>query len=128
MLSDEDPLPPYLMLTIEYDIPRLLDLTDEKNLNEIAATPADLVQRIPLFSKGSAPTQLLGVAATAAGFQGLVVPSRPDSSGANLVIFADAVNTGDYAVYYDPPGRFEAFDPIPGSNVIKLRRGVRTDG
>jgi RES domain-containing protein len=122
LVSDDDPLVPYLMLTAEYEIDRVLDLTDVDVLNCLELTAAELVERIPRFALGTAPTQFLGEAAVAARFQAIIAPSRPQRDGTNLVIFTDLVRTGDVVVYDDPPNRFENLELMPrAGNVIPLR-------
>ncbi len=128
LISDDDPLVPYLMLTAEYEIDRVLDLTDGAVLRRLETTASELVERIPRFTLGTAPTQLLGAAAVGARFQALVVPSRPRPEGTNLVVFTDLVRTGDVVVYDDPPGRFENLELTARTGNVVPFRAEPTDG
>jgi RES domain-containing protein len=128
LISDDDPLVPYLMLTAEYETDRVLDLTDSVVLRRLETTVAELVERIPRFALGTAPTQLLGAAAVDARFQALIAPSRPRPDGTNLVVFTDLVRTGDVVVYDDPPGRFENLDLTARAGNVVLLRAESADG
>lgn len=120
LLADEDPLVPYLMLTVEYSSDRVLDLTERSNIQALATSRDELTQRISHFHQGTAPTQLLGAAAIIVGFDAIIAPSRPAHRGTNLILFPERSGVGSVTVYTEPPIMFE--DETFPENVIRFPR------
>lgn len=94
---------PKTLLSVEYALERLLDLTDagvqrllETNLQELTA-PWVLEQSI----SGAAPTQRLGLAVAEAGIEALRAPSSKNPSAANLVIYPDTLRPRSLRVFDD---------------------------
>jgi RES domain-containing protein len=78
--AQRHPVPRYRLARIQIDLHRVLDLTDPATLAALGLRAEDLV------TDNWEPTQRLGAAARAAGFEGLLVPSAA-GPGRNLVIF-----------------------------------------
>lgn len=89
---------PKVIVAVRVKIERCLDLTDP-------AIAAGLPTSIPKLlavdwrakmAKNAEPTsQAVGWAAFAAGFQGVKIPSRPDPTGANLLVFPELLVKGN---------------------------------
>ncbi|HEX9900535.1 MAG TPA: RES family NAD+ phosphorylase [Candidatus Methylomirabilis sp.] len=83
--AQHHPAPRYRLARIHIDLHRVLDLTAPATLAALGLRAEDLV------TDNWEPTQRLGAAARAAGFEGLLVPSAA-GPGRNLVIFPDRVD------------------------------------
>ena len=101
---------PKTLLSVEYTLARVLDLTDvgvqrilETNLQELTA-PWVLQQA----RSGSAPTQRLGLAVAEAGIEGLRAPSSKNPSAANLVIYPGALQFNSTLRVFDDSGFIDA--------------------
>jgi len=83
---------PKVMVAVRVDTEHVLDLTDPVNSASLPETMPNLMAEDwrAVMGRGDEPTaQAMGRAAFEAGLQGLVVPSKPDPNGANLLIFPD---------------------------------------
>ena len=121
LLADDDPAIPFLMLTIEYDLGDVLDLTASTVTTVLGTTRAELTSPLGSFRSGDHPTQSLGAAAAAVGCDGLVAWSRADPRGKNLVIFTGRTTPGSFVVYDDPPRRFESFELVERGTIVPFR-------
>lgn len=75
--------------TFEIGLARVLDLADQRIVERLGLTTADLVQPRP---GGYLLTQAVARQARAAGFEAIRAPSaRPGLSGSNLVVFLEVV-------------------------------------
>lgn len=83
--AQRHPVRRYRLARIHIDLHRVLDLTDPATLAALGLRAEDLV------TDTWEPTQRLGAAARAAGFEGLLVPSAA-GPGRNLVIFPDRLD------------------------------------
>jgi hypothetical protein len=120
------PLPPYVMLSMEASVERMLDLTDAETCRRLDLTDAELhcdwqtQEREYLRGHGPMPpTQLLGLAAYHAGlFAGLCYPAaRTQLPATNAVIFPTRlVSDGprpDRIVVEDPDDEYADYGRLP---------------
>lgn len=84
--AEHHPVPRHRLARIQLGLHRVLDLTDPATLTALGLRAEDLV------ADNWEPTQRIGAAARAAGFEGLLVPSAA-GPGRNLVIFPDRLDT-----------------------------------
>ncbi len=84
---------PKVTIAVHVTIERLLDLTTPALSAGLPIPMPELVAEDwrALTAKGmESASQSLGWAAFAAGFQGLMVPSRPDPQGVNVLVFPES--------------------------------------
>lgn len=98
--------PPQVLVTVRYDLRRIADLTDPAVRRRLGVTKRDLLTewsddvdagRVPI-------THTIGLAARAAGFEALLVPSARNKGENNLVVFVDQLRVGSVVEIYDPTG------------------------
>lgn len=101
---------PKTLLSVQYDLGRVLDLTDPDVQAALATDHAELTAPwlLARAASGGAPTQRLGLAAYASGLEALRVPSAKDQTAANLVIFPDALLSASTLRVFDDSGFIDA--------------------
>ena len=94
--------PPRVMLSLDYDLQRVIDLRAEDTLASLKITADDLKQpwKIAQAEKRPVLTQRIGAAARAADIEALLVPSARVEDGTNLVVFTDRLRTGSRVILY----------------------------
>jgi RES domain-containing protein len=103
--------PPRILLSVEYTLGAVADLTDEVIQADLATNSEELCAPWrPLNAQGRlAPTQELGAAIHAtARIEALKVPSARDRTAHNLVIFPDRLMAGSLVRVYDDSGLIDA--------------------
>jgi RES domain-containing protein len=117
--DDNDPIKPMLMMSVRLATDAVLDLTDGGILTALGTTRAELTRRIPDKSLGSAVPQVLGRLAEASGRIGaLIVWSRLEAAGRNIVLFPDRL--GMSYELYDPAGDFPTQHPAIADALQRL--------
>jgi RES domain-containing protein len=107
------PTRPYILLSLEYQLHGVIDLTDsyvrnflDTNMQELTGSWYDFIEEEEI-----APTQRLGKIAYDLEVQALKVPSSVDleNSGFNLVIFPENLSPNGlgFVEIYDPDGEFK---------------------
>ncbi len=101
---------PKTLLSVEYDLVRLLDLTDEGVQRALEANLEELTAPWVLEQSrlGSAPTQRLGRAVAEAGIEALRAPSAKNPKAANLVIYPTVLQPGSSLRVFDDSGFIDA--------------------
>lgn len=101
---------PKTLLSVEYTLTRLLDLTDEGVQGMLETNPRELTAPWVLEQSrsGSAPTQRLGLAVAEAGIEALRVPSAKNPSAANLVIYPKVLQPHSSLRVFDDSGFIDA--------------------
>jgi RES domain-containing protein len=95
-------LPPRIALTIDVDFREVLDLTDRVVRRRLSLTVSELKEPWkPFVLHGFvAPTQTLGRAVRAAGFEAILAPSAKMRGATNLVVFPDRMyRTSSYRIF-----------------------------
>ena len=85
---------PKVVVAVQVDLERILDFTDRSFVKTIpeALDSILLEDWRAIMSRGAeATSQTLGWAVFAAGFQGMLVPSKAAPAGVNLLVFPDAL-------------------------------------
>lgn len=103
--------PPYILLSIEYSLQTILDLTNPDNQNVLGTNVQELTgQWLPINLQGQpAPTQELATAAyNSQTIEALKVPSALDPNAYNVVIFPDKLSSGSFLKVYDDSGSITA--------------------
>ncbi|MGA3037430.1 MAG: RES family NAD+ phosphorylase [Vulcanimicrobiaceae bacterium] len=118
LYTDEDPLSPHTMYTVEFNLTRVFDLTDATVLERLQTTTDELCAPVHVRSRGNAPTQVLGSVLVELGLEALRAPSRCRDEGTNLVIFTDNAQPPAYALYRDVAERPAPLDVPASSNVV----------
>jgi RES domain-containing protein len=114
------PTRPYILLSLQYQLHRVMDLTDshvrkilDTNVQELTGSWLASIEEGEI-----APTQQLGKVAYDLGVQALKVPSSVDleNNGFNLVIFPENLppNKLGFVEIYDPDGEFRQRLPQSG--------------
>lgn len=106
--------PPYLLLSIEYNLETVIDLTtsDQQKLLETNMQELTGVWLPKVFQGQIPPTQTLGEAVyKAPNIEALKVPSAHDPNAYNLVIFPDKLAAKSMVKIYDPSGTITAKIP-----------------
>ncbi|HIK12900.1 MAG TPA: RES family NAD+ phosphorylase [Oscillatoriaceae cyanobacterium M33_DOE_052] len=106
--------PPYLLLSIEYSLGTIIDLTQSDQQNLLGTNMQELTGTwLPLVLKGQAPpTQTLGEAIyNAQNIEAIKVPSAHDPNAYNLVILPDRLSAQSIVKIYDPSGTINAQIP-----------------
>lgn len=83
---------PKVVVAVAVRINRLLDLTAQDSTAALPIPMPDLLAedwRALMASRMESGSQAVGWAAFTAGIQGLMVPSKPDPTGLNLVVFPE---------------------------------------
>jgi RES domain-containing protein len=86
------PALPKVLVAVAVRLDRLLDLTDPDVARGLPVAMAELLAEDwrALMAGGVEPgSHAVGAAASAAGIQGLMVPSKPAPGGVNLVVFPE---------------------------------------
>jgi RES domain-containing protein len=101
---------PKTLLSVDYLLQRLVNLTDTETRNALHVTLQDLLGPWVLEQTVTevAPTQRLGLAIAGAGIEALRVPSSKNPSSSNLVIFPRTVLEGSWLRVYDDSGFIDA--------------------
>ena len=101
---------PKTLLSVQYDLSRVLDLTDPDVQSALATDRAELTAPwlLAQAAPGGAPTQRLGLAAHASGLEALRAPSAKDPGAANLVIFPDGLLSTSALRVFDDSGFIDA--------------------
>ncbi len=89
---------PKVIVAVRVKIERSLDLTDPAISAELPIPIRELLAedwRAMLAKDVEPASQVVGWAAFAAGFQGLRVPSKPDPTGTNLLVFPELLVKGN---------------------------------
>jgi RES domain-containing protein len=106
--------PPRILLSVEYHLQWVVDLTDAAVQRAVGTTFDELCAPWrPLNAAGHrAPTQLLGEVVRDAGtIEGLSAPSARDPSTANLVVFPDRLRADSSLRVFDDSGLIDAHLP-----------------
>ena len=85
---------PRVIVAVQVDIDRVLDFTNDFIADTLPATLATVMLEDwrAIMSRGAeATSQAMGWAVFAAGFQGMLVPSKTDPNGINLLVFPDSL-------------------------------------
>ena len=103
------PTPPYILMTVHYEVSFAVDLCDSDVQTRLGITPDFLVQHWEIDDlKGKVPiTHDLGRAARAAGIEALIVPSARHPGYQNIAIIKDQLLTTSFVRIHQPDG----FDP-----------------
>ncbi len=102
---------PQILLSIEYSLKAILDLTNPNNQAALGTNIQELTGVwLPMYLQGQiAPTQELGAAARASQkIEALKVPSAHEPNGYNLAIFLDRLSSGSFLQVYDNSGTIKA--------------------
>lgn len=85
--------PPRVMLSLDCDLQRVVDLRSPPALRALGVTLEELVQPWKVLQSDGRPvlTQRIGAPAHAGGIEALLVPSARFRPGSNLVIFPDCL-------------------------------------
>lgn len=111
------PTRPYILLSLQYQLHRVIDLTDSHIRNFLDTNMQELTGSWYSFIEEEiAPTQQLGKIAYDLGVQALKVPSSVDleNNGFNLVIFPENLPPNGFVEIYDPDGEFRQRLPKTG--------------
>ena len=111
------PTRPYILLSLQYQLHRVIDLTDSHIRNFLDTNMQELTGSWYSFIEEEiAPTQQLGKIAYDLGVQALKVPSSVDleNNGFNLVIFPENLPPNGFVEIYDPDGEFRQRLPQTG--------------
>ena len=111
------PTRPYILLSLQYQLHRVIDLTDSHIRNFLDTNVQELTGSCYSFIEEEiAPTQQLGKIAYDLGVQALKVPSSVDleNNGFNLVIFPENLPPNGFVEIYDPDGEFRQRLPQSG--------------
>ena len=111
------PTRPYILLSLQYQLHRVIDLTDSHIRNFLDTNMQELTGSWYSFIEEEiAPTQQLGKIAYDLGVQALKVPSSVDleNNGFNLVIFPENLPPNGFVEIYDPDGEFRQRLPQSG--------------
>ena len=111
------PTRPYILLSLQYQLHRVIDLTDSHIRNFLDTNVQELTGSWYSFIEEEiAPTQQLGKIAYDLGVQALKVPSSVDleNNGFNLVIFPENLPPNGFVEIYDPDGEFRQRLPQTG--------------
>lgn len=94
--------PPRVMLSLDYDLHRVVDLREPSTLKSLDVTIDDLKRPWKLAQAERRPvlTQQIGAAARAVDIEALLVPSARVDAGTNLVIFPDRLRKGSKVELY----------------------------
>ena len=106
--------PPRILLSVEYRLQAVLDLTDASAREALGTTLDELCAPWrPLDAAGQvAPTQLLGeVIRDDGSIEALRVPSARDRSTDNLVVLPDCLRDGSSLRVFDDSGLIDAHLP-----------------
>ena len=104
---------PKTLLSVQYTLSRVLDLTDLEIQRMLGTTTAELIKPWALIQSvsGIAPTQQLGLASQQAGFEALRAPSAKNPGAANLVIFPTTLAPTSTLRVFDDSGFIDASLP-----------------
>lgn len=108
------PRSPDLMLSVQCQLTRVLDLTNEQAFKALGTTWDELVSNTPsrfiLNARGQeTPTQRLGAACSFSGrVSAIKVPSAANPAGYCLDIFPDSMVVGETVTVLDESGRIHA--------------------
>ena len=111
------PTRPYILLSLQYQLHRVIDLTDSHVRNFLDTNMQELTGSWYSFIEEEiAPTQQLGKIAYDLGVQALKVPSSVDleNNGFNLVIFPENLPPNGFVEIYGPDGEFRQRLPQSG--------------
>jgi RES domain-containing protein len=103
--------PPRILLSVEYELQAVVDLTDPAVLDVLSTNLAELCAPWRALNAASraAPTQLLGnVVHELSVIEALRVPSARDPSTDNLVIFPDRLRSSSTVRVFDDSGLIDA--------------------
>ncbi|KOR38350.1 hypothetical protein AM228_01945 [Planktothricoides sp. SR001] len=106
--------PPYLLLSLEYNLETVIDLTKSDHQNLLQTNMQELtgVWLPSVFQGQTPPTQTLGEAVyKSPNIEALKVPSAHDPNAYNLVIFPDKLSAKSVVKVYDPSGTITAQIP-----------------
>ncbi len=123
------PRDPDLVLAIECDLERVLDLSTDGFYGELGTTLDELISLTPsrfiLNARGEeTPTQTLGAACSSSGnISAVKVPSAAHASGFCLDIFSDSLLVGERLSVFDGSDRFDA--QIQGKIPAPIKGGKR---
>jgi RES domain-containing protein len=123
------PRDPDLVLTIECELQRVLDLSIDSFYGELGTTFEELISLTPsrfiLNARGDeTPTQTLGAACSFSGnISALKVPSAAHASGFCLDILSDSLLVGERLSIVDGSGRFN--EQILGTIPLPSQRDKR---
>jgi RES domain-containing protein len=97
---------PQIMMTIEYDLQHVANLTDPTVLRRLHVTRKSLLgEWADIVDAGNVPvTHTLGRAALAVGLEGLIVPSARHRGASNLAVIPQNLRAGSFVQIYDPQG------------------------
>jgi RES domain-containing protein len=113
---------PSLLLSVDYVLQSVLDLTDATAQATVGATLEELIgEWLPItLAGGIAQTQQLGSTAhDLETIEGLLVPSSQDPRASNLAMFPDRMKVGSSLRVYDESGTVDAVvygSFVPGQN------------
>jgi len=83
---------PKVVVAVALNVERVLDLTDAALIDLLPASPARLLAedwRALMLRGEVSASQAMSQAAFGSGFQGLIVPSKADPNGINLLVYPD---------------------------------------
>jgi RES domain-containing protein len=103
--------PPRILLSIEYDLQAVVDLTESAVQHALATSLAELCAPWRSLNAAGllAPTQTLGsVVHELGGLEALRVPSARDPSTDNLIIFPDRLRSPSTVRVFDDSGLIDA--------------------
>ncbi len=100
------PQAPTIIMTVEYELQRVTDLTDPKMLELLVVKASSLVTEwTEDLRTGKVPlTQVLRAAAHAVGLEGLIVPSMRHPGRANIAVIEANLFAGSYIQIHNPVG------------------------
>ena len=92
-----EPKDPYVIFSVTFELQRLVDLHDSKNLADLGLTSADLRKpwRLKQMRSERVLTQEIGRVLLELGYEGFKYPSATDGT-ANLAVFPDNLKPGSY--------------------------------
>ena len=103
--------PPYVLLSIEYSLEAVVDLTLPVHQTALGTNLQELTGTwLPMSLQGQvAPTQQLGEAAyNSQHIEALKCPSALDPTAYNLVVFVDKLSPNSFLKVYDDSGTIQA--------------------
>lgn len=103
--------PPLIILSTQYQINRILDITNLDNQMALGTNLQELTGNWLIMSMSGqiAPTQSLGEAAyNLQTIEALKVPSARDPNSHNLIVFPDRLSTNNFLRVYDDSGTINA--------------------
>lgn len=93
---------PKVIVAVRVSANAVLDLSSTADFPELLANLMAEDWRAVMARNDEATAQAVGRAAFAAGLQGLIVPSKPDAAGTNVLIFPESLSKSCVLEVLDP--------------------------